>query len=1244
MPRPLWLFAAFVVLFAPSVVFGQGFSPQEAVQRMQLPAGFTARCVASEPMIRQPVSMSFDHKGRLWVLQYLQYPNPAGLKPVKQDEYLRTVWDRVPEPPPKGPKGADRLTILEDPDEYGVYRKSKDFVAGLNLASGFCIGHGGVFIVQPPYLLFYPDKDGDDVPDGDPEVRLTGFGMEDSHSYANSLQWGPDGWLYGAHGSTVTAKIVNPVKPHEPPIEFQQGVWRYHPRTHQFELFAEGGGNTWGLDFDKYGQLIAGTNWGGYACLHMMQGAYYVKGWAKHGPLHNPHAYGFFEHVPYTGFKGGHVTCGGIIYQGDTYPAEYRDQYIAGNLLANAVYWHKLEPNGSTFKASHGGDLVIANDTWFRPVDLTLGPDGSVYVADWTDRRAAHLDPVDNWDRTNGRIYKIEYQGTPAFPRFDLSKKSSVELVELLKHPNAWWRREARRLLAERRDPKVVEVLTRLLKGSKDRVGQPSDDADRIPLEWLWALNGCGGLTEELIAWHSTGWGPHTTTWAVRLLGDRGVIETEAVRTLTDVMATWPHPWVRTQLACTARRLPAAEAKRLLTSVYQAMAEERTVDPFLPHLVWWAIESKFENFRVDGTFPRDVFEGGGFSPRAVDLFLTERHIRRALADPNPAVRQEALIRTQFVSMEEGDWSPNVPALRALESALDEKRQLDLAPLHEVFGRNRYLDRLPGDEQLLRVAAKAAVPGAAERVARRATDNRSPEGERAKWVGVAAQVGSLNAATALDQLGRSASDRLRLELVRVLGGMPSREAGIGLLDHYPSASASVKRAILGTLLSRPVWTRLLLSEVDAGRFPKADISADQLRTAAGKDEPEAAKLIAKHWGRIGGPTPGEKQARISWLNMVVGRDGLGDRAKGHVLFTQHCGACHQLFGEGGKVGPDLTTADRKDRRQLLTHIIDPSAYIRPEYVSSRVDLADGRSLVGLVAEGPGGGLTVTTVVGGKPEVATLSKVEVEKTTPSPVSLMPENLLDTLTDDQVRDLFAYLCSDPPAGKTAGFNPGSRQKLRVMLISGSLEYKSDESLAAFQKHLEANYPVECVRAFRKADDDLPGLEHLDSCDVAVFYTRRLTIDGEQLQRVKKYVASGKPVVGIRTASHGFQKWLEMDKLVFGGDYKNHHRAGPICKVSVADVAKAHPVLGGVTNFESVGSLYKNPNVSPDVSVLLTGDIPGGSAPVAWVRQRPVAGKMQRVFYTSLGHPEDFRNPVFVRLLVNGLFWAAGKEVPAR
>jgi len=213
-----------------------------------------------------------------------------------------------------------------------------------------------------------------------------------------------------------------------------------------------------------------------------------------------------------------------------------------------------------------------------------------------------------------------------------------------------------------------------------------------------------------------------------------------------------------------------------------------------------------------------------------------------------------------------------------------------------------------------------------------------------------------------------------------------------------------------------------------------------------------------------------------------------------------------------------------------------------------------------------------------------------------------------------------------------------LRVCLISGSAEYNSDASLARLQEHLEKHYAVKCSRAFAKSDSDLPGLENLDSCDGAVLFTRRLKLKGQQLDQIKKYCLSGKPLVGIRTASHAIQTWLDLDREVFGGDYQNHYNEGPLCEIKVAEAAQDHPILKGFQPYKSVGSLYKNPNVAKDVTVLLTGTLPGHTEPIAWTRLH----KGGRVFYTSLGHPKDFAEESYLRLLTQAIFWTAKREVP--
>ena len=217
------LSAMVLMLATLNTAAAEGFSPEESRDRMVAPEGFKVEIFACEPMIRQPLNVTFDERGRAWVIEYLQYPNPAGLKAKTVDQYLRTEYDRVPEPPPHGPRGADRISILEDTDGDGRADKKTVFVEGLNLASGLAVGHGGVFVGQAPYLLFYPDRDKDDKPDGEPEVLLKGFGMQDAHATLNSLKWGPDGWLYGVQGSTVTARIEG--------VEFQQGIWRYQPKS-----------------------------------------------------------------------------------------------------------------------------------------------------------------------------------------------------------------------------------------------------------------------------------------------------------------------------------------------------------------------------------------------------------------------------------------------------------------------------------------------------------------------------------------------------------------------------------------------------------------------------------------------------------------------------------------------------------------------------------------------------------------------------------------------------------------------------------------------------------------------------------------------------------------------------------------------------------------------------------------------------------------------------------------------------
>ena len=546
----------------------QGYAPQQALAKMTTARGLRVSLIASEPEVRQPILVKVDDRGRLWTIQYLQYPNPAGLKRVRVDRWSRTEYDRVPKPPPHGPRGADRITILKDTNQDGRIDRFDDFVDGLNLATGVAFGHRGVYVLQVPYLLFYPDRNRDDKPDGPPRVLLKGFGMEDAQSLANHLTWGPDGWLYGVNGSTTTCKIRG--------IEFQQGVWRYHPLRDKFELFCEGGGNTYGLAFDEVGNLLYSTNGGPF--IHAIQGGYYKKSFGKHGPLHNLYTYGYFDIVGRDQVPGGPPT-GGTIYLGNTFPPALRGTFMAGNFLGHTASFWRLQNEGSTFRATYGGQLLNSHDTWFGPTDMCLSPDGSMYICDFHDQRTAHPDPDARWDRSNGRIYKLSAAVSQPAATFDFARMSGEKLLALLSHPNRWWSDRARSELAHRRDRRLIPGLRRLAF---------QNNHEHNALQALWALYVSGGFDQESAARALRHPSLHMRRWSVRLLGEEpDQIDDANSRLMRQLADKDQSPVVLVQLAATAKRLN----PRLGIDIALRLSQRDVVDQRLPLVTWWAIEA-----------------------------------------------------------------------------------------------------------------------------------------------------------------------------------------------------------------------------------------------------------------------------------------------------------------------------------------------------------------------------------------------------------------------------------------------------------------------------------------------------------------------------------------------------------------------------------------------------------------------------------------------------------------------------
>jgi putative membrane-bound dehydrogenase-like protein len=981
----------------------QGFSPVEAAHRMTVAKGLKATLFASEPMVRQSTFVKCDDRGRLWTIQYLQYPNPSGLKRVKVDRWSRTEYDHMPEPPPRGPRGADRITILEDTNGDGHADKAKDFVDGLNIATGVEFGHGGVYVLNPPYLLFYPDANRDDVPDRDPEVLLTGFGMEDAQAMSNHLTWGPDGWLYGVNGSTTSCRIRG--------IEFQQGLWRYQPITHEFELFCEGGSNCYGVTFDANGEVFYSTNGGPF--VNGVQGGYFYKSFGKHGPLHNLHAYHYFPELERDQVPGGPPT-GGTIYLADTLPHQFRGTFIAGNFLGHTVSWWTIQPKGSTVTAKYGGVLADAHDTWFGPTDFCVGPDGAVYVSDFYDQRTAHPDPDANWDRSNGRIYKITAAGAKRSTPIDLGKLSSNELIDLLSNSNHSYANRARVELAHRPDPSVVDRLRKMATQTVD---------NQLALEGLWALNTTEDIDDQLALTLLKHPYPYVRYWTIRLIGDRKSASPKIVEQLAGLAAHEPSPNVRAQLAATAKRLPAADCLPIVDSLLRSHPNES--DSRIPWLIWWAFESKAltdTRLLVDECSQPAMWNNP--AAREVILLLIRRYAAEGTAAAydacatllRAAPAQYADSTHEYLRKGLAERAAGLAgigqgglygeqAAGAAGDPIAEVRHFEpLTPPLKEFIAKRWQQKRD-DPERLELALRAGVDGAyAELTAAALQSSQKPE-QRTPLFALLREFGQPDLVPALfEQLDAKQPDAIKLASLDVLAAYESPPVTTALLQTYTTATKDVRHRIRDILFSRPATAIAFLQSIDAEKNKADDIPVDQLRRLALHKNEHIDALVHKRWGNIGPGSSEEKLATMRRFNNDL-RAGTGTPAAGQPLFEKNCGVCHQLFGHGNKIGPDLTIANRTDRAALLGNIVDPSAVIRREFMNYVVVTTSGRVLTGVMAEQDGASVTV---VDANNQRTKIPRNEIEELREAEVSLMPERILEKLTPQELRDLFAYLQS--------------------------------------------------------------------------------------------------------------------------------------------------------------------------------------------------------------------------------------------
>jgi putative membrane-bound dehydrogenase-like protein len=954
----------------------------EALRKIKVPEDLTLELAVGEPHIGQPLSIKWDERGRLWVMQYLQYPNPAGLTMVSRDQHLRAVYDKVPAPPPHHFPGTDKITIHTDSDGDGHYDQHHTFVEGLSLATSFAIGRGGIFVLNPPYLLFYPDRDHDDHPDGDPEVLLEGFGLEDSHSIANSLQWGPDGWLYGCMGSTVSGDIRRYGSDDPPLRSMGQQVWRYHPQSRTYEIFAEGGGNTFGLEIDSKGRIFSGNNGGNTRGFHYVQGGYYRKGFGKHGQLANPYTFGYFEAmVHHDAPRFTHVFA---IYEGAALPARYNGRLFSAAPLQSELVLSRLEPDRSSFKTTDEGRPMKSTDPWFRPVDVKVGPDGGVYIADMYEQRIDHASHYQGRiHRESGRVWRLRGNDQPEVEPFDLSQRSSTELVEFLRHENKWFRQTALRLFADRHDATIIPELTIAIDQA---TGQ-------FALETLWALHLSGGLNDErsiVLLDHTD---PFVRLWTVRLACDDGTVSPAFATRLAQLAVVETDLEARSQLACSARRLPAADGLPIVRALLQR--GEDVDDIHMRLLLWWAIEAWAESDRPAVV---EMFS----DPGLWDAPIVTRHII------------QRMMRRYAAAGKRPDLLACATLLRA--APRDEHAQSLMAGFEEAL-QGRPLTALPAEL----VASMAARGGgslalrvrqgdeaAVEEALRSIADDQADQALRVRLIQALSDTRPFGSLASLLHLAAHASDTS--VRAAVLGGLQSFDDS-QIAEHILALHGDLPddlREPAQTLLSRRrSWSRALLGAVDAGQVPADQISLDVIRKMLLHRDEQIDSIVKQHWGDVAGATTDEMLADIERVAHVI-LTGSGIPPRGKPLFQQSCAKCHRLFNEGGNIGPDLTGFKRDDLRRMLVNVINPSIEIRAGYETYVVHTEDGRALTGFIADQDD---HVVVLTGADGQRLIISREDIDEMAAIKRSLMPEGLLQSLDDQQLRDLFAYLRASQP-----------------------------------------------------------------------------------------------------------------------------------------------------------------------------------------------------------------------------------------
>ena len=962
----------------------------DAAKGFKVPEGFKVSVFASEPDVQNPIAMSWDGKGRLWIAENYTYAK-------REQRFRLDMRDRV---------------LIFDNTHGDKFKKRTVFTDNVQMLTGIAVGKCGVWLMCPPKLIFIPDEDQDDVPDNDGEVILDGFTVADAnyHNFANGLKFGPDGWLYGRCGGSCPGRIGLPGTPDERRLALEGGIWRYHPTRKTVEVLTSGTTNPWGHDWNDVGEMFYCNTVNGHL-WHMMPGAHFVRPFlldpnrrtyklidfhADHWHFDNGQSWWKSRDGAANEFGGGHAHIGTMIYQGDNWPAEYRGKFLTLNQHGRRANQEILQRSGSGYVAKHGDDILLAKDIWFQGIDLGSGPDGGVFVIDWSDTGECH--ERTGVHRTSGRIFKVTHESAKQKPKLDFTTMPFDEKAKHLLDRDSWSRRQARLAVSGQANKAQARSYVAALSA------QNLSSAARVNA--VLAAHAVGVADKPFLIDRLSDTDEHVRVWAIRLLTDswpiddtlgpdwksaddaaRVLRESEMILPLLKKMAAQdPSAIVRLALASTLQRLPVSQRVSVARELVQHSGDAD--DHNLPMMIWYGLipvadahPDQLVDVAVNCKLPDTLSCISRCLAEEIDK--TPAPIERLLglvADSDDLAFQKGVIGGLSDALNGWAKAPQPKNWDAVANLKHDELSKQIQALSVVFGDGRAMDEV-----------KAIALG----------KTNAPHNMRLDALRTLIQSEPDDLRDICQQLLKD--DKLNVAAAQGLSKYDDPAIGRSLVSRYGKFRSPFRPQVISILSSRKSFAKELLMAIQKGKIPRDDLSAFQVRQIHSFEDKETSALVAKVWGEVR-ETTGEKRELIRGLKETLTPETLAaaDKGNGRKLFEKNCQNCHRLYGKGGRVGPDLTGANRDNIDYLLSNIVDPSGVVDKDYRMTILMLDDSRVINGMITDETDRMIAIHTAT----EALKLDKKTVDRRKVTNKSPMPEGMLDNMSQQAIRDLVSYL----------------------------------------------------------------------------------------------------------------------------------------------------------------------------------------------------------------------------------------------